>query len=76
MASTVLHELAEMATDPYLNAWKTPSGQENADVCYREFKQHTAWANGAKYNLVGSGGSRFLIQAMLHPLTQQCVLQA
>ena len=36
MISTIAHEIAEAATDPYDNGWYTSDGQENADVCADE----------------------------------------
>ncbi len=43
MASVVMHELEEAATDPDLNAWwQTSTGMENADKC--------AWTFGTTYN--------------------------
>lgn len=61
MASSVAHELEEIATDPDLDAWSDSNGDENADKC--------AWTFGATYtSLNGSmanmrlGAKDYLIQ--------------
>ena len=51
MVSVIAHELAEMATDPDLNAWYDSRGYENADKCAWTFGHfqyqvaNGAWAN-------------------------------
>lgn len=60
LASIVMHELEEAATDPQLSAWYDASGQENADKC--------AWTFGTTYTVNGAmanvhwGSRDFLIQ--------------
>ena len=47
MASILVHELEEAATDPDLNAWYDTRGYENADKC--------AWTFGTTYNTASGG---------------------
>ncbi len=50
MASVLAHELAEVVTDPELNAWYDANGQENADKCEWTFGTLYAVSNGAAAN--------------------------
>jgi hypothetical protein len=61
MASILVHELEEAATDPDLNAWYDSRGYENADKCAWTFGTESTAPNGSKYNVV-LGGSEYLIQ--------------
>ena len=61
MASVIVHELEEAATDPDLNAWFDSSGEENADKCAWTFSPTYAAANGSLANL-NLGGADYLIQ--------------
>ena len=62
MASVVMHEMEEAATDPDLNAWwQTSTGMENADKCAWTFGTELTAPNGSKYN-VQWGPRKFLIQ--------------
>lgn len=62
MASVIVHELEEAATDPDLNAWwQTSSGMENADKCAWTFGTTYTAPNGALAN-VKWGSRDFLIQ--------------
>lgn len=62
MASVIMHELEEAATDPDLNAWwQTSTGMENADKCAWTFGTQLTAPNGSKYN-VQWGPRKFLIQ--------------
>jgi hypothetical protein len=64
MASVMVHELEEAATDPIGNGWYTPvAGQreENADKCAWTFGTTYAAANGATAN-IALGGHDYLIQ--------------
>lgn len=61
MASILVHEADEAATDPDLNAWYDTSGYENADKCAWTFGTMSTAANGSKYN-VTLGTRQYLIQ--------------
>jgi hypothetical protein len=61
MASIIVHELEEAATDPQLNAWYDTRGYENADKCAWTFGTTQNADNGAKYN-VTVGAKQYLIQ--------------
>jgi hypothetical protein len=61
MASILIHELEEAATDPDLNAWYDATGAENADKCAWTFGTTYAVANGSNAN-VRLGSRDFLIQ--------------
>lgn len=60
MVSVIAHELDEMVTDPYLDAWYDDAGEENADRC--------SWTYGTTYRVgravanVRLGDRHFLIQ--------------
>jgi hypothetical protein len=61
MASILIHELEEAASDPDLNGWYDSQGYENADKCAWTFGTQSTAANGAKYN-VTLGSRQYLIQ--------------
>ena len=62
MASVIMHEMEEAASDPDLNAWwQTSTGMENADKCAWTFGTQQTAPNGSKYN-VQWGPRKFLIQ--------------
>ena len=62
MASVIMHEMEETASDPDLNAWwQTSTGMENADKCAWTFGTELTAPNGSKYN-VQWGPRKFLIQ--------------
>jgi hypothetical protein len=61
MASVLLHELAEVVTDPDLDAWYDRDGLENADKCAWRFGPAPPDAQGRVHNVL-LGGQRFLIQ--------------
>ena len=61
MASIVAHELEESVTDPDLNAWYFPNGQENADACAWTFGPEYTVANGSLANM-NMNGTDYLIQ--------------
>ncbi|GJP66966.1 hypothetical protein CLOP_g23828 [Closterium sp. NIES-67] len=87
--STLAHEIAEAATDPDLRTgWLAPSGDENADLCSWQYgnsnplsgRAVVKFATGAngfqyKYNLVGAGGMRFLVQMNWDRTKQKCVIR-
>ena len=51
MVSVIAHEIAEVVSDPQLNAWYTASGgQENGDLCAWKFGALTYLPSGAAYN--------------------------
>ena len=62
MISIIAHELAEVVTDPYADAWYDFNGLENADKCIWVFGQTYRAANGATANMK-LGGRDYLIQA-------------
>lgn len=77
MASVIMHELAEVATDPELTAWVETGMEEVADVCEDRtagIPQGVAFSNRGFYTLLGSGAYKFYVQAMLHRATQSCIL--
>lgn len=51
MASVLVHELEETASDPNLNAWYDDDGEENADKCAWTFGTTYKTASGADANL-------------------------
>jgi hypothetical protein len=61
MASVLVHELEEAATDPDLNAWYDSDGEENADKCAWTWGKEYTSANGSRAN-VRLGARDFLIQ--------------
>jgi hypothetical protein len=62
MASVIIHELEEAATDPDLNAWwQTATGMENADKCAWTFGTTYTTGNGSSAN-VHWGARDYLIQ--------------
>ncbi|CAI5535907.1 unnamed protein product [Closterium sp. Naga37s-1] len=87
--STLAHEIAEAATDPDLRTgWLAPSGDENADLCSWQYgnsnpltgKAVVKFAAGTsgnqyRYNLVGAGGMRFLVQQNWDRTKQKCVIR-
>jgi hypothetical protein len=75
MINVVGHELAEVTSDPNLNAWFDDFGWENADKCAWQFG---TVSKGTKYNVNGvynevAGSRKYMIQMNwgLTP-TQQC----
>lgn len=61
MASVIAHEVSEAVTDPDLNAWFDPTGEENADKCSWTFGTTYRTRNGALANM-RLGERDFLIQ--------------
>jgi hypothetical protein len=61
MASIIAHELEEAVTDPDLNAWYDPRGEENADKCAWTFGTTYLVANGSRANMK-LGTMDYLIQ--------------
>uniref|UniRef100_A0A1D1YC57 Zinc finger protein 319 n=1 Tax=Anthurium amnicola TaxID=1678845 RepID=A0A1D1YC57_9ARAE len=86
MVSVIGHELAEMATNPLVNAWYAGADPsfptEIADLCEGIYGTGGGGAytgqvtvdgrDGAWYNLHGSGGRRFLVQWVWHPHLGYC----
>jgi hypothetical protein len=69
MASILAHEIAEVLTDPQLNAWKDKRGAENADKCawnYGDVYVDTitsSTTHDSYYNVVlGSSQRKYMIQ--------------
>ena len=58
---SLVHEIEEAATDPYLNAWFDAQGSENADKCSNSTGPLYTTPNGGKAN-VNFGGKDFLVQ--------------
>jgi hypothetical protein len=73
MASVVMHELEEAATDPDLNAWYDRKGAENADKCAWTFGTTSTAPNGSKYNVTW-GARQFYIQQNWVNSTSACAL--
>lgn len=53
-ASTASHEMSEAITDPLLNAWYTPAGSENGDLCAYDYGLFYNWDAG-KANQMWNG---------------------
>jgi hypothetical protein len=72
MASILMHELEETATDPDGNAWYDSSGAENGDKCAWNFGTTSTASNGARYNQT-FGTMKYLIQQnWLAGTSQKC----
>ena len=61
MVSAATHELVESVTDPQLDGWFFPDGNESADECAWTFGNEYSLSNGSKANMV-LGGKQYLIQ--------------
>ncbi|KMZ76130.1 Phosphate-responsive 1 family protein [Zostera marina] len=86
MVSIVGHELAELASNPLVNAWfagQDPSfPTEIADLCEGIYGTGGGGSytgqltvdsdDGSWYNLVGNGGRRFLVQWIWNPVLNYC----
>jgi Phosphate-induced protein 1 conserved region len=62
MISIIAHELAEVVTDPYADAWYDAAGLENTDKCIWVFGNTYIAPNGAKANMK-LGERDYLVQA-------------
>jgi hypothetical protein len=70
MVSVIAHEMEETNTDPQLNAWFSPKGAEDADMCAWTFgSNQVRLTSGAYYNMTLNGIStptrNYLIQREL-----------
>ncbi|XP_020115008.1 protein EXORDIUM-like 3 [Ananas comosus] len=86
MVSVVAHELAEMASNPLVNAWYAGADPcfptEIADLCEGIYGTGGGGAytgqllldrrTGAAYNANGVGGRRFLVQWIWNPILNYC----
>ncbi|KAK9143350.1 hypothetical protein Syun_012750 [Stephania yunnanensis] len=86
MVSVIGHEIAELATNPLVNAWyagQDPSfPTEIADLCEGIYGTGGGGSymgqlmedgrDGATYNMVGNGGRRFLVQWVWNPVLSYC----
>ncbi|KAK1286561.1 hypothetical protein QJS10_CPB20g01513 [Acorus calamus] len=85
MVSVIGHEIAELASNPLVNAWyagEDPSfPTEIADLCEGIYGtggggsytgQLLDGGGGVKYNLNGVGGRRFLVQWIWNPVPGYC----
>ncbi|XP_078445808.1 protein EXORDIUM-like 5 [Wolffia australiana] len=85
MVSVIGHELAELSSNPLVNAWyagEDPTAPtEIADLCEGIYGsgggggymgQVRAAPGGAKFNVNGSGGRRFLVQWLWSPVRNSC----
>ncbi|KAE8707955.1 Protein EXORDIUM-like 7 [Hibiscus syriacus] len=85
MISVIAHELAEVSSNPLVNAWYAgddpTAPTEIADLClglygsgggggYVGKVYKDAWGNG--YNVNGVGGRRFLVQWVWNPVKGRC----
>ena len=70
VVNVIAHELAEAATDPFLNAWWNIYGDENADICNKNFLGATYYGS-FRYNIV-VGGWKYLIQSNYNLATKVC----
>ena len=74
MVSVIAHEVAETASDPYLNAWYgTNCADENGDKCAGTYGSTTTSSNGAIYNIIVNGWY-YLVQENWRLVTQDCGL--
>ena len=76
MVSILAHELTETVTNPDLvTGWFDPlSNDENADACSFYFPGLQS-STAPFFNLHGTQGYRYLIQANIDPRTQKCAMQ-
>ncbi|KAG6482725.1 protein EXORDIUM-like 7 [Zingiber officinale] len=85
MVSVIAHELAEMATNPLINAWYAgddpAAPAEIADLCVGVFGTGSGGgfaghvfrsAEGAGYNLNGVNGRKFMVQWLWDPIKKSC----
>lgn len=76
MASTILHELAEIATNPTFWSWASAKNVylEAADICSGSYMNGAQWGADYKwmYNVGGSNDMKFLVQPMFDPDKQKC----
>ncbi|KAL6004851.1 Protein EXORDIUM-like 3 [Asimina triloba] len=85
MISVIAHEIAELATNPLVNAWyagQDPSfPTEVGDLCEGIYGtggggsytgQTMSGEDGAMYNVNGIGGRRFLVQWIWNPVYSYC----
>lgn len=85
MVSVIAHELAEVSSNPLVNAWYAgddpTSPTEIADLCVGVYGSGAGggyvgqvykdhWGNG--YNVNGIKGRRFLVQWVWDPVTRRC----
>lgn len=85
MISVIAHELAEVSSNPLINAWYAgddpAAPTEIADLClgvygsgggggYVGVVKKDSWGNG--YNLNGVKGRKFLVQWVWDPLRRRC----
>lgn len=85
MVSVIAHELAEVCSNPLVNAWYAgddpSSPQEIADLCLGVYGSgggggyvgkvyKDSWGNG--YNVNGVKGRRFLVQWVWNPVKRRC----
>eukprot|EP00897_Mesotaenium_endlicherianum_P010896 jgi/Mesen1/9835/ME000070S09122 len=90
MIATLAHELAETATDPFLNAWFTGDSRyplEIADACLGTFGPNaypgnpgkallSADTEGGHYNVEGRNGKKFLLPFLWDNKRGACAGQA
>ena len=78
---TLAHEVTEVATDPLMDGWNMvpPEGGENADYCSWQYGDEMTGVDASgqeyRYNMVGSGGTRFLVQMNTERRRSICLLQ-
>lgn len=58
--STLSHEHNEIVTDPFGNAWISPSGEENGDLCISSFGHPLGGSGGRIWNEAIHGGHYYL----------------
>lgn len=75
MASVVMHELEEAASDPDLNAWYDGSGAENADKCAWTFGTTFNPGNGSMANVTWGTRSYLIQQNWVNSGAGYCSLQ-
>ena len=72
VVNVLAHELAEAATDPYLDAWYNSNWYENADICAWNFGGRM-WSGSYLYN-IEVGGLRYYIQSNYNLNTKMCAM--
>lgn len=74
MANVMSHELNETLTDPDLNAWFDPNGQEVGDKCNFNFGPEFTAPNGAKADIALKGRNYLIQQNWLNSGSGGCTM--
>jgi hypothetical protein len=69
--STIAHELAETATDPFGDGWATASGQEIADVCITDYGRALGGHGSGRWNQA-IDGDHYWLQELYSRVRGRC----